>query len=166
MKLKTKLFTLTTALCLIGVSAISISALAGKDIISLKFQAKALDSQFEAENNTMLTMPDQTKDEQDARIQQGLKAKNISAESRELKLQADPDDSENFPKQLDESIGNLYICFNELKERAARENDDKYLKQAQELQKRIEKLKNGKESYSKNEKSVNQLRKELDLPVL
>ena len=51
------------------------------------------------------------------------------------------------------------------KEAAVRYNDDKYLKMVEDSQKRIELFKKGREEYQKKEKTVHQLRKELDLPV-
>ncbi|WP_236290745.1 hypothetical protein [Paenibacillus allorhizoplanae] len=54
----------------------------------------------------------------------------------------------------------------ELKEAAVRYNDDTYLKKVEESLKMIERFKKGREEYQKNQKTVNQLRKELNLPVL
>jgi hypothetical protein len=94
-KLKTKLIAIT-ATCLVGAIIFSISALAEKkDIPSLIAQAKAKNAQFEVEKNKLDTMPDQTREDKDARNQQGLKVKSIGNETRKLKLEADPDDSQN-----------------------------------------------------------------------
>ncbi|MDU0206422.1 hypothetical protein ACYEXS_36370 [Paenibacillus sp. MAH-36] len=165
MKLKTKLIAIT-AICLVGASIFSISALAEKDVPSLKSLIKGKQAQFDDEFNKMDTMPIQSKEDQEIRNQLGNKTKSLGSEIRKLQLEADPDDTENFAKQLEESIGNLTLCVIGFKQDAVRYNDDKYLKQAEEVEKRIEKLKKGKEQYQKNEKTVKQLRKELDIPVL
>jgi hypothetical protein len=79
--------------------------------------------------------------------------------------EADPDDTENFAKRLDEAIENYSMGVDELKADAVRYNDDKYLKMAEKSERKIEMFKKGREEYQKNEKTVNQLRKELDLPA-
>lgn len=164
MKLKTKLIAITST-CLVGASIFSVSVLAEKDVTSLIAQAKAKNAQFEIEKNKLDTMPDQTREDKDARNQQGHKVKRIGIESRKLQLEADPDDTENFAKQLDLAIEVYSMGINELKEAAVRYNDDKYLKMVEDSQKRIELFKKGREEYLKNEKTVHQLRRELDLPV-
>jgi uncharacterized protein (DUF3084 family) len=163
-KLQTKLIAIT-ATCLVGASIFSVSTLAEKDIPSLKALVQTAKDKETAEHNKLDSMPDQTREDKDAKNQQGIKVKSLGNETRRLELEADPDDIENFSKQLEESIGNLTLCVIELKADAVRYNDDKYLIQAEELQKRIEKLKKGIEEYQKNEKTVKQLRKELDIPV-
>ena len=164
MKLKTKLIAIT-ATCLVAASIFSISALAAKDVASLKALAKAAKDKEAVEHNKLDAMPDQTREDKDAKNQQGIKVKSLGNETRKLQLEADPDDTENFAKQLDEAIETSSMGVNELKADAVRYNDDKYLKQAEEAQKMIEKLKKGREEYQKNEKTVHQLRKELDLPA-
>lgn len=168
MKLKTKLIAIT-ATCLVVASIFSISATATKnvkDVLSLKALAKAAMDKETAEHNKLDAMPDQTREEKDAKNLQAIKVKSLGLETRRLQLEADPDDTENFARQLEESIGNLTLCVIGFKQDAVRYNDDKYFKQAEEVEKRIEKLKKGKEQYQKNEKTVKQLRKELDIPVL
>ncbi|MEC0225804.1 hypothetical protein [Paenibacillus alba] len=164
MKLKTKLIAIT-AICLVTASIFSISALAAKDIASLKALANLAKDKETIEHNLLDAMPDQTKEDKDARNQQGIKVKSLGNETRKLELEADPDDTENFAKQLDLAIETWSMGVNELKEAAVRYNDDKYLKRAEESLKIIEKFKKGREEYQKNEKTVNQLRKELDIPV-
>jgi hypothetical protein len=164
MKIKTKLIAIT-ATCLVGASIFSVAALADKDVTSLKAQITSKKAQFDADYKKMDATSIQTKEDQDVRNQLGAKTKNTGSEIRKAQLEVDPDDTENFAKQLDEAIENWSMGVNELKESAIRNNDDTYLKKAEESLKHIEKLKKGKEAYQKNEKTVNQLRKELDIPV-
>ncbi|NEW07936.1 hypothetical protein GK047_18205 [Paenibacillus sp. SYP-B3998] len=165
MKLKTKLTAITTT-CLVGASIFSVSALADKDVASLKALIMSKQAQFDADYNKMNAMSIQSKEDQDVRNELGHKTKSLGTEIRKHQLEADPDDTENFAKQLEESIGNLTLIVIEFKQDAVRNNDNNYLKKAEEVEKRIEKLKKGQEQYNNNEKTVKQLRKELDLPVL
>jgi hypothetical protein len=163
-KLKSKLIAIT-ATCLVAASVFSITALAAKDIGSLKALAKVAKNKETIEHNLLDAMPDQTREDKDAKNQQGIKVKSLGNETRKLELEADPDDTENFAKQLEESIGTLTLCVIGYKADAVRYNDDKYLKQAEEVQKIIEKYKKGREEYQRSEKTVKQLRIELDYPV-
>ncbi|CAH1197097.1 hypothetical protein PAECIP111891_01062 [Paenibacillus allorhizoplanae] len=164
MKLKTKIIAIT-AICLVAASVFSISVLAAKDVASLKALVQTAKDKETVEHNKLDSMPDQTREDKEARNLQGIKVKSLGNETRRLELEADPDDTKNFARQLEESIGTLTLCVIGFKADAVRYNDDKYLKQAEEVQKIIEKYKKGKEEYQKNEKSVHQLRKELDIPV-
>jgi hypothetical protein len=163
-KLKSKLIAIT-ATCLIGASIFSISALAEKDVASLKALAKVAKDKETIEHNLLDAMPDQTREDKDAKNQQGIKVKSLGNETRKLELEADPEDTENFAKRLDEAIENYSMGVNEFKDAAKRYNDDTYLKKAEESEKMIERFKKGREEYQKNEKTVHQLRIELDLPV-
>jgi hypothetical protein len=164
-KLKTKLIAIT-ATCLVAASVFSISALANvNDLASLIALAKAAKDKEAVEHNKLDSMPDQTREDKDAKNQQGIKVKSLGNETRKLELEADPDDTENFAKRLDEAIENYSMGVNEFKDAAKRYNDDTYLKKAEESLKIIEKFKKGREEYQKNEKSVHQLRIELDLPA-
>jgi hypothetical protein len=154
-KLKTKLIAIL-ATCLVGASIFSVTAQADKDVASLKALIKDKQAQFDADYNKMNAI--QSKENQDVRNQLGAKTKNMGTEIRKLQLEVDPDDTENFAKQLNEAIQTSSMCVNEWKASAD-------LKQAEEVQKRVDKLKKGKEEYQKNEKTVKQLRKELDIPV-
>ncbi|MGG1552826.1 hypothetical protein [Paenibacillus ferrarius] len=165
MKLKTKLIAIT-ATGLVAASVFSFSVLADKDVASMKALAKAARDKETLEHNVLDAMPDQTREDKDAKNQQGIKVKSLGNETRRLELEADPDDTENFAKQLEESIGNLTLVVIEYNRDAVRNSDDTYLKNAEEVEKRIEKLKKGQEEYKNNTKTVKQLRKELDLPVL
>ncbi|MGG1552825.1 hypothetical protein [Paenibacillus ferrarius] len=164
MKLKTKLIAIT-ATCLVGASLYSVSALADKDVASLKALIKSKQAQFDADYDKMNATSIETKEGQELRNQLGAKTKNIGTEIRKAQLELDPDDTENFPKQLDEAIKNWTMGINEFKDAAKRYNDDTYLKKVEESLKHIEKLKKGKEAYLNNEKTVKQLRIELDIPV-
>lgn len=80
-------------------------------------------------------MPIQSKENLDVRNQLGHQTKSLGSEIRTLQLEVDPDDTENFAKQLEESIGNLTLCVIGFKQNAVRYNDDKYLKQAEQVEK-------------------------------
>jgi hypothetical protein len=148
-KLKTKLIAIT-ATCLVGASIFSISALAEKkDIASLKALAKVAKDKETIEHNLLDAMPDQTREDKDAKNQQGIKVKSLGNETRKLELEADPDDTENFAKQLEEAIETWSMGVNELKEAAVRYNDDKYLKRAEESLEIIENLKKEEKNNKK-----------------
>ena len=167
MKLKTKLIAIT-ATCLVVASIFSISATATKnvkDVLSLKALAKAAMDKETAEHNILDAMPDQTREEKDAKNLQGIKVKSLGLETRRLQLEADPDDTENFAKQLDLAIETWSMGINEFKDAAKRYNDNTYLKKVEESEKMIERFKKGREEYQKNEKTVHQLRIELNIPV-
>ena len=113
MKLKTKLIAIT-ATCLVTASIFSISALAAKDVSSLKAQANEAKDLEAVEHNKLDTMPDQTQEDKNAFDKQSHKVKSLGIETRKRQLEADPDDIENFAKRLDLAIEVYSMGINEL----------------------------------------------------
>ncbi|WP_438447581.1 hypothetical protein [Gorillibacterium sp. sgz5001074] len=140
-------------------------ASAGSSPSSLKARLAQLDAQVAAEQMKMSAMPAATEEETEAVVLQGKLVKQLDMERGRIRRELDPDNEAGFLNQLDTSIGTLYDCARELKERSERENDPVYLRQADKAKLRITLLEKGKDTYLSGEKTVRQLRKELNLPA-
>ncbi|UUZ82357.1 hypothetical protein LJK88_49610 [Paenibacillus sp. P26] len=109
-------------------------------------------------------MPNQTQEEADAVAAEGQKLKKLDLEIEQLRRESDPDDELHFENQLGSYILGMKDGVVELKERAAREQNPVYLKQAEAVQQKIARFEKEMESYRKKERTVRRLRKELNLP--
>ncbi|MCP1311342.1 hypothetical protein [Paenibacillus tyrfis] len=124
-----------------------------------------LESKYDAKVNQFYAMPNQTKEEQDAVVAEDKRIKQLDIEKEKLRRETDPDDEAHFLVQLDSYILGMGTGVVELKERAEREQNPEFLKQAEEIKKKIERFEKEKEAYLNGEKTVKELRKELNLPV-
>ncbi|NEN86127.1 hypothetical protein [Paenibacillus elgii] len=75
-------------------------------------------------------MPNQTKEEQDAVVSEGEGLKQLDIEKEKLRRETDPDDEAHFLNDLTSSIHAMGTGVIELKERAGREQNPEFLKQA------------------------------------
>ncbi|WP_010503779.1 hypothetical protein [Paenibacillus elgii] len=102
-------------------------------------------------------MPNQTKEELDAVVAEGKRIKQLDIEKEKLRRETDPDDEAHFLVQLDSYILGMGTGVVELKDRAEREQNPEFLKQAEEIKKKIERFEKEKEAYlngGKNSKRI------------
>ncbi|WP_159886117.1 hypothetical protein [Paenibacillus puerhi] len=156
-----KLTLLAAAICVVSILGTS-AAFAKIDPTGKLAQ---LESQLSASIKKFNEMPNQTKEEQDAVVAEGKKIKQLDIEKEKQRRELDPDDEAHFENQLDSYILGSKAGIVELKERAEREQNPEFLKQAEKIQQKIARLEKEKEAYLKKEKTVGQLRKELKLPA-
>ncbi|MEK8132219.1 hypothetical protein WMW72_30405 [Paenibacillus filicis] len=132
---------------------------------SLSKQLTVLEALFAEERQKLEGMPGRTEEEAEATVIQGRKVKKSGAEYMEIMKKLDPDNKAQFQNQLYSYIGAMMDGVGELRERAEREHDPAYAKQAEKLKQKIAYYKQAHGLYLKGERSVRQLRKELDLPA-
>lgn len=154
-----------TVLCCVVAGAIGTSANAKINPFAKSARMMELESQYDVKVSQFNSMPNQTKEEQDAVVAEGKKIKQLDIEKEKVRREVDPDDEANFLNDLTSYIYGLSTGVVELKERAERENNPEFLKQAEEIKKKIEKFEKEKQAYLDGKKSVKELRKELDLPA-
>ncbi|MEC0227919.1 hypothetical protein [Paenibacillus alba] len=154
---------IVTAGCIMVVSILSTAVAFAKVDPSEKI--KALESEFSSKVKKFYEMPNKTQEEADAVVVEGKKIKQLDIEKEALRRETDPDDEAHFLNSLESYILGLSTGVVELKERAEREQNPEFLKQAEKIEQKKSKFEKEKKAYLNKEKTVKQLRKELDLPV-
>ncbi|MBU7318269.1 hypothetical protein [Paenibacillus oleatilyticus] len=155
----------TALCCVVALGVIGTSAIAKIDPSAKLAKLAELEAEFAAKQKKFYEMSNQTKEEQDAVVAEGKRLKQLDIEKEKLRRETDPDDEAHFLVQLDSYILGMGTGVVELKARAEREQNPEFLKQAEKIKKEIEKFEKEKQAYLNGEKTVKELRKELDLPV-
>ncbi|UJF36130.1 hypothetical protein [Paenibacillus hexagrammi] len=154
--MKKKLTAIAVAIGIIGSSVLTAGvALGDEDYVK---KVKDLRTEFESRKQKLSEMPNQTPEEIEATVTAGKELKKFGKEIAKEARKADPDGEEKFANQLRTSIFALTDSIVELKSRGE-------LKKAEAAERQLAKFEEGQKAYQNKEKTVKQLRKELDIPV-
>ncbi|MCY9591015.1 hypothetical protein PC41400_01535 [Paenibacillus chitinolyticus] len=162
--MKKKLTVIAITVGIIGCSLLTAGVAFG-DVDPIK-NLNNLKSAFESNKKKLNEMPNQTPEEIEATVRAGKEPKDLGKEVAKKEQIADPDGEAKFANQLKSYIAGMKDSVSELKHMAEETKDSKYLKKAEELEKKIARYEQEQQAYLKKEgKTVKELRKELDIPA-